>query len=109
MHYKQWLITDRTTLQDFSTPLHELLETFVKKIETLTTHHYTAKHQSAYLLALKENRGPEQAIIIIDFPENYSVVVQDAAQGYHWDNSQATLHPFVTYFKKDGQTQHASM
>ena len=27
--------------------------------------------------------------------------VQDAAQGYYWDNSQATLHPFVAYFKKD--------
>ena len=85
-------------------PLHEFLETLVKKIETLTTHHYIAKHQSAYLSALKENLGPEEAIIIMDFAENYSFVVQDTAQGYHWDNSQVTL----TYFKKDGQTLYTS-
>ena len=27
--------------------------------------------------------------------------MQDAAQGFHWDNSQATLHPFVAYYQKD--------
>ena len=53
----------------------------MKKIETLTTHHYIAKHQSVYLSALKENLGPEEAVIILDFSENYSFVVQDAAQG----------------------------
>ena len=51
VHYKQWLTTDHSTLQDFSMPLHEFLETLVKEIETLTTHHYIAKHQSAYLSA----------------------------------------------------------
>ena len=83
VHYKQWLTTDHTTLQDFSMPLHEFMETLVKKSETLTTHHYIAKHQLVDLSALKENLGPEHAIIIIDFAENYSFVVQDAAQGYH--------------------------
>jgi hypothetical protein len=37
-------------------------------------------------------------------------MVQDAAQGYHWDNSQATLHPFVAYYRdKDGKLCHSSM
>ena len=26
--------------------------------------------------------------------------MQDSVQGYHWDNTQATLHPFVIYFKE---------
>jgi hypothetical protein len=34
-----------------------------------------------------------------NFSENYSSVIQDAAQGFHWNNQQATIHPFVSYFK----------
>ena len=28
-------------------------------------------------------------------------MVQDAAQGYHWDNTQCTLHPFVLYYRNN--------
>jgi hypothetical protein len=39
-----------------------------------------------------------------------SFVTQDAAQGLHWNNSQATLHPFVGYFKNaEGEVEHISM
>ena len=34
---------------------------------------------------------------------NYSFLVQDAVQGHHWDNSQATIHPFVIYYKPNGE------
>ena len=38
-----------------------------------------------------------------------SFLVQDAAQGYHWHNSQCTLHPFVFYYKdSDSKLQHQS-
>ena len=40
--------------------------------------------------------------ILLDFAENYSFIVQDAIQGYHWNNSQATLHAIVVYNKKSG-------
>ncbi len=33
-----------------------------------------------------------------DFFENYSFILQDAAQGFNWNNSQATIHPFVAYY-----------
>lgn len=45
----------------------------------------------------------------LDFAENYSFVAQDAVQGFHWKNSQATIHPFVAYFKQLGELQHKSM
>ena len=35
--------------------------------------------------------------------ENYSFILQDAAQGFHWNNSQATLHPFIAYFVDSGE------
>ena len=35
---------------------------------------------------------------MLDFAENCSFLVQDASQEFHWNNSQATIHPFVIYY-----------
>ncbi len=40
-----------------------------------------------------------EVLVIGDFAENYSFVLQDEIQGYHWTNSQATIHPFVVYHR----------
>ena len=33
------------------------------------------------------------------FAENYSFIIQDAIQGFYWQNSQATLHSFAVYYR----------
>ena len=38
---------------------------------------------------------------MLDFAGNYSFVVQDEVQSLHWNNTMATVHPFVIYFKED--------
>ena len=50
----------------------------------------------------KESLQDREVLVIGDFSENYSFFLQDAAQGYHWNNAQAPLHPFVAYFREDG-------
>lgn len=47
----------------------------------------------------KLNIVPGEFVVIGDFAENYSFVVQDASQSFHWNNLQATIHPFVCYYK----------
>ena len=47
-------------------------------------------------------------LVTADFSENYSFILQDAAQGFHWNNSQATLHPFVAYYLDSGEIHHVS-
>ncbi len=47
-------------------------------------------------------------MVIADFSENYSFILQDAAQGFHSNNSQATLHPFIAYFIDSGELCHLS-
>ena len=34
--------------------------------------------------------------------ENYSAVVQDSIQSFHWTGQQSTVHPFIVYYKEDG-------
>ena len=61
----------------------EFIEFLAKKIDLLTAHLYTAKLQARYLSALKENALLSTCIMLADFAENYSMVVQDAVQGWH--------------------------
>ena len=34
--------------------------------------------------------------------------MQNEAQGFHWDTSQCTLHPFVAYWRVQGELRHQS-
>lgn len=68
-----------------------------------------ASKQSAYLRHLKENIPSNKCIVVCDFAENYSFVFQNAAQGFHWNNAQAKIHPFVIYFKEEETLQHLSL
>ena len=43
-----------------------------------------------------------------DFSENYSFVLQDTVQGFHWNNAQATIHPFVVYYCDSDELCHHS-
>ena len=40
-----------------------------------------------------------QAVVLMDFAENYSFLCQDAVQGFHWDTSQAPLHFVAVYYR----------
>lgn len=112
IEYKQWVTTDRTTLVTIKESISDFINNLAEKIVNLTRHHYTSKAQSAYLRTLKDAvKSDEECIILGDFAENYSFIVQDAAQGFHWENSQATLHPFVAYYRTHDKPtlQHSSM
>lgn len=112
IEYKQWVNTDKTQLVTIKEQISDFIDNLVNKIVSLTRHHFTSKAQSAYLKYLKESIAPDKECILLgDFAENYSFVVQDAAQGFHWENSQASLHPFVAYYRTSNSStlQHTSM
>ena len=99
--FKQWTHTDGTRIITRQELACDLLEEIVLQINSLTSHSFIARAQAAYLSEKKESLSPDTAIVLLDFAENYSFVVQDAVQGYYWDNSQATLHPLVAYYRKE--------
>ena len=99
--FKQWTTQDRTTLVTMTKPVDEFIDELVDKVWNLSRHHFIAKTQGTFLQKLKQDISADECILLGDFSENYSFVVQDAVQGYHWENSQATLHPFVAYYRED--------
>ncbi|XP_065675929.1 uncharacterized protein LOC136092137 [Hydra vulgaris] len=77
----------------------------MEKLVKLTAHSYISKCQSKYLKNHKEETPSNSAIILGNFVENYSFVVQDEVQG--WNNLQCTLHPVVVYYKEN-QVLHST-
>jgi hypothetical protein len=102
--YKQWVTTDRCDLVTVIEPLDDFVEKLVEKLLTLKTHHYVSIQQSEFLKTKRSQLKREECIISGDFSENFTFVVQDEIQSYHWVNAQATLHPFVIYYRPDSST-----
>ena len=63
IHFKQWVSTDRTALEERIMPTCDFLDKLIQEIDQLTTHHYIARNQSQYLKHLKDTLKPKQAII----------------------------------------------
>lgn len=101
--FKQWLHTDRSSLETLVKPVDEFVDFLVAKLVQLTKHHFIAKSQSLCLKQIKTNLDDQCCLILADFAENYTCILQDAAQGFHWNNIQVTLHPFVIYYKCEGE------
>lgn len=88
----------------------EFISSFVEKLQKLLFHDFVAAQQAQYFkdskLALKEG----DFVVTLDFSENYAFVVQEAVQGFHWNNNQATVHPMVVYFwnRETAKVDHLS-
>ena len=75
----------------------------IDSVEKLTCHSYISRAQTSYLQKQKDILDNHSAIVLVDFSENYSFVVQDEVQAFHWNNVQATLHPIVIYYREQGK------
>ena len=107
--FKQWISVDRTTLETYTKPVDEFVDMFCEKLEVLRPHAFIAAQQASFYSDRKSTLSPRYMLVTVDFSENYSFILQDAAQGYHWNNSQATIHPFVAYYKdRSGNLMHLS-
>ena len=103
---RQWTHTDRANLETKVMLFDDFIDVFISMLKKLTIHE--AKMQARYVQECKDNLVKGEYLIIADFSENYSFVVQDEIQSFHWNNRSATVHPFVCYFKEQGELHHLS-
>jgi len=98
--YRQWIKTDYMDFKIIQESKQEFTDRFKTLIPKMITHHFVYRNQKQFLkeLKLQMNSFPNAGVMTVDFGQNYSFVVQNAVQGFHWTNTQATIHPFVLHF-----------
>lgn len=101
--FKQWITTDRAEIITVIKPKGEFFESLAEKLQSLKVHHFISKAQSQFLKEKKISLSNTECIVLADFAENFSFIIQDEIQGYHWVKEQATVHPFVYYYIKDNK------
>ena len=86
-------------MNKLTTTIEEYINLLSEKVFELCEHCFISKAQSNFLKYKKETVSQNEAIILLDFAENYSFIIQDAVQRFHWENWQATLRPFLVYYR----------
>ncbi len=101
----QWVNTDRSNLDVKTLSVDDFIDLFFELLFNLIPHHYIAKDQTKYFIHCKESVQPGEVIVSGDFSENYTFIIQNAAQSYHWNNAGCTVHPWQVYFRIEGNDE----
>lgn len=101
---KQWVNSERCSLETITKTADIFISEFTEDIAKLITHDFIARKQQEHLKYRKQNLAINEAVIICDFAENFSFIIQDEIQGYHWNKAQCTIHPFVIYYREQAGT-----
>lgn len=107
--YKHWVTKPHTSLETAIQSTTKFVEEFCSKIKVLLPHSFIAKKQASFMKNLKSSLQNDEFLIVCDFTENYSFVVQNAAPGFHWNNNQATIYTAVIYYKENNSVTHKSL
>lgn len=103
--YKQWISVDRDSLETIIKQTDSFLDSLCEKLQTLLPHSFVSKEQGAFMAHKKSALEENEYLVICDFSENATFVVQDSVQGFLWNNSQATLYPIAIYYKSNGKLE----
>lgn len=71
-------------------------------------HDFISEAQANYLNELKKSLLDGEFLVTLDFSENYTFQVQNAIQAAHWSKTQATLHVYVIYYRKNNIVHHVN-
>lgn len=66
----------RTSLEKIIKPTHEFVIDFCAQVRSLIPHDFIAKKQSDYLTTRKDQLQRGEYVVISDFSENYTFVIQ---------------------------------
>ncbi|CAN7998596.1 unnamed protein product [Ixodes hexagonus] len=102
LQVQQWVKGTRCRLEALVLTQEDFCDRLLDMLRQIKVNHFASKQQARYLRELKTGlKSKNEAIVLLDFAENYSFIVQDAPQSYHWVNDQASIHPVVIYFRPD--------
>ena len=106
--FQQWQSTDRMDLVQQTLEVDDFIQWTANSIDKLIAYAYVAKCQGRHLKGRKDTLEKYTVLVLADFSENYTFIVQNEVQSYHWNRRYCTLHPVVIYFKRENELLHQS-
>ncbi len=76
----------------------KLLDLFSEKVMNMSTHLCHFRWQAAQFEAIRQSISFQEALMVMDFAQNYEIRRADEPQSSHWHHKQVMLHPVMTYF-----------
>lgn len=86
MKFSQWISDGRMKLHTMLLPRQEFIDFMIAKIESLIPHSFITKAQNTYMKDRKGSLSHDEALVLMDFAENYNFVLQNEVQSYHWSH-----------------------
>ena len=74
----------------------DFIEEFTEDLMKLKIPSFIANMQKEFYNEKKANLKEADVAINCDIAESYSFILQDEIQFRHWNNSEATIHPFIS-------------
>lgn len=97
--YKEWVTLPRCSLETTVSSSSKFINECCSRTKNLKVHDYIAKCQGNHIKHAKESLKDGEFLVTCDFAENFAFVIEDAAPGFHWNNSQVTIYTAVIYFR----------
>lgn len=108
--YSQWVIeNNRCTFAQVSKAEDEFIADFVANLEKLAPHRFLCKMQHDYFEQVKNTLTPGVVLVLLDYSENFTFIIQNAIQANHWQNDQCTIHVCVCIYRgEDGELKYVN-
>lgn len=103
IEYKQWAQQERCSLQTLVSDAESFVEAFIDSVAEVRKHDFMSKEQASFFKQTRDGLHEGEVVVVADFSENYAFVYQDSVQSVHYNNNQATVHPFAAYTFKNGR------
>ena len=105
IEYRKWTTTDRSTLETIHQSVDEFIQSFTEHLQHILPD-FIAKVQTSYYQDLRDNMLGEKEILVVGHcAENFTFVMQDEVQSYHWNNDQLpSTHLLVTGWRTERQS-----
>ncbi|KAK3924629.1 Spike glycoprotein [Frankliniella fusca] len=98
----------RCHLETLTKEKEDFIEEFLSLMKEVNLHDFLAKKQAQFLRETKHSLQDGEAVVLMDFAENYRFLIQDSVQSYYFGQKECTIHPFVTYYfdKEKNKVSH---
>lgn len=77
--------------------IEEALDILKTKMPSFLQHVFIKRNQTKFFQEKIEQCKPQEAIIHVDFSENYTCLQQDEVQAAHWNQNQVTVFPVAIW------------